>query len=127
MDRGVLVEQGVVEDEAGLADARGPVDQGDLAQAGSAVVARDVGADQVLSLVGADLDCAAALEADLAGRATTVPWICSGYVARNDAVDAAGVGGGEDLLGRHVRDVLDAARDVAGARCHSRRPGAARP
>ena len=40
--RGVLVEQRVVEDEAGLADARVAVDERDLAEPRRAVVGRDV-------------------------------------------------------------------------------------
>ena len=37
-----------------------------------------------------------------------LPWICSGKRRADGAFDAAGVGRGEHLLGRHVRDVLDA-------------------
>ena len=75
MARRVLVEQRVVEDEPGLADARGPVDEGDLAETRRALVARDVGADQVSALVGVDLDRAAALERD-AEAPDQVPWSC---------------------------------------------------
>ena len=75
---GVLVEERVVEDEAGLSDPRAAVDERDLAEPRGAVVARDVRADQVLALVGVDLDRAAVLEADPEAAHRRVPWSCSG-------------------------------------------------
>ena len=74
--RGVLVEERVVEDEPGLADARGPVDERDLAEPRRAVVGRDVRPDQLLALVGVDLDGAAALEADPEAADRSLPWSC---------------------------------------------------
>ena len=60
--RGVLVEERVVEDDAGLADARGGVDQRDLAEAARAVVDGELGAQGVLAAGGARLDDLAARE-----------------------------------------------------------------
>ena len=87
------------------------VDERDLAEARSAFVHRDVRPHQLLALVGAHLDGAAALEAHLEAahdRALDLQRIGGA----DGALDAAGVRGREDLLGRHVRDVLDAARLV---------------
>ena len=74
----------------GLADARVGVDERDLAEAGGAVVDRDVRPHQLLALVGADLDGAAALEAHLEAahdRALDLQRVRRAH----RAVDAAGV------------------------------------
>ena len=63
--RGVLVEEGVVEDDAGLADARGGVDQRDLAEAARAFVGRELGAQGVLATACAGLDDLPARDAQL--------------------------------------------------------------
>ncbi len=109
--RGVLVEERVVEDEPGPPDARGAVDERDLAEPRGAVVGRGVRPHQLLAVVRADLDGAAALEAHLEpadDRALDLERVGRA----DDAVDAARVGRREHLLGRHVRDVPDPDRLV---------------
>ena len=56
----VLVEERVVEDDPGLADARGVVDQRDLAEPAGALVERDLGPHELLALLGPRLDDLAA-------------------------------------------------------------------
>ena len=63
--RRVLVEEGVVEDEAGLADARAAVDERDLAEERGALVRLELRADDVRARRRLDLDDAAALEGQL--------------------------------------------------------------
>jgi hypothetical protein len=60
-----LVEQRVVEQEAGLLDRRRVVDQGDLAEAGGALVDRELGADDIRPAAGANLVDPPAGEAQL--------------------------------------------------------------
>ena len=107
MRRRVLVEQRVVEDETGLADARVTVDESDLSESRGAVVGRHVRAHHVLARLRPDLDGATVLETHL--EAThDVALDLQGERRADDAVDAPCVGCREHLLGRHVRDVLDA-------------------
>ena len=105
--RGVLVEQRVEEDRAGLADPTLAIDERELAEARRALVLGASRAHRVGSLVGVDLHGASALEADAAARERPCRARSSGFVADDDPVGTQRVGRGEDLLGRQVRVVVD--------------------
>ena len=80
--RGVLVEERVVEHEAGLADARVAVDEGDLAEPRGAVVRRDVGRASRPRPRSARTSTARPLSKRTSRSRTMLPWICSGRVER---------------------------------------------
>src|SRR5204862_7049950 len=98
------VEQRVVEDDAGLADARGGIDQGDLAEAAGAVVDRELGVQGVLAVAGAGLDDLPARHAQLEALDDR-PAQRERHRAAYRALRALAVRAGEDLLGGEVRRV----------------------
>ena len=105
MARGVLVEQCVVEDGPEGPDTAAAVNQRDLAQAHRVVVTADQLAQERRTVIGVDLYGAAALKAD--AQAADRP---AGDEQRLGGTDrplgALGVGAGEHLLRREVRQVL---------------------
>ena len=110
MARGVLVEQRVVEDRAERAD---PAPRRRRARPRRAATPPSSFASPrakvLAALVGVDRDRAAALEADAEARGPRLPSAkTSGFVDGDDAVGALGIRAREDLLGREVREVLDA-------------------
>ncbi len=72
-----------------------------------AVVGRGDAAQHVGAALGVDPHGAAAAELDADARRRTSRSAASGRVAVTTPVDALGVGRGEDLLGREVREVLE--------------------
>ena len=105
----VLVEERVEKRDAGAADTRVVVDERDLPEPPGVLVGGHALAQHVLALGGAHLDGAPALEAhlDVADEAAEQhEWLRRAH----DAVHASRVRRGEDLLGRHVRDVREAPR-----------------
>jgi hypothetical protein len=105
--RRVLVEQRLVEDPPGLSNARRAVDQRDLAEIRSVVVACELALDHARPFVGAHADDAAVLEPHLEPL-HDLPGEHERLRRAREALRPAAVGSGEDLFRRHVRDVRDA-------------------
>jgi hypothetical protein len=104
----VLVEERVEEEGPGLADTRLARDERDLAEPVGVLVRRELAADEVRPLLGLDLDDPSVLEGEL--EPANDPAAKRERLARADRpLGAARVGRREDLLGRQVRDVIDAA------------------
>src|SRR5271165_1081616 len=109
----VLVEQHVVEQDAGLRDPRVPVNERDLAEAAGALVGVELSPYRLHTRRRCDVSDAPAGERDLQSL---------DHLAADDhrlgqadhAVGAAPVGAREDLLSRDVRHVCDAVRVVHG-------------
>src|SRR6266542_3741921 len=83
----------------------------DLAEAAGALVGGGVRTHELLAFGGADVDCTPAFELDLE-VADDVPLDLQRERRSHRSLDTSRIGRGEHLLGRHVRDVLDAARLV---------------
>src|SRR5215471_5042830 len=100
----VLVEEGVVEERVGLADPRLAGDESELAEPVGVLHRRELAANEICTLLGIDPDDAAGLERELeAANDLTVEH--EGERRADRALGPTAVGSGEDLLGRHVRDV----------------------
>jgi hypothetical protein len=107
--RRVLVEERVEEGETRLPDARGAVHERDLAEVRRPLVRGELAFDHLGALLRLHLDDPAVLETQL--EALHDPAVESERACRaDDAFGAAQVGGGEGLLGGHVRDVRDSVR-----------------
>src|SRR4051794_17971003 len=106
---GVLVEQRAVEEGARLADPRLLRDERELAEPVGVLDVREVAADDVGARLGVDLHDPAVLEAEFEAT-DELTAEAERHARTNRSLRAARVGGGEDLLGRHVGDVLDPGR-----------------
>jgi hypothetical protein len=103
---GVLVEGRVVEGRAGLPDPRAAVHERELAEVGRACVARELGTHHLGATVGLDADDRACLE----GQPQPFDELaveCERQRRADGPLGATAVRRREDLLRRHVRDVLD--------------------
>src|SRR5438067_8739705 len=108
---GVFVEQRAVEEGARLADTRLLRDERELAKPVGVLDVREVAADDVGARLGVDVHDPALLEAEFEAT-DELPAEAERHARADRPLRAARVGGGEDLLGRHVRDVLDPGRSA---------------
>src|SRR5439155_27345072 len=104
---------------ARLPDPSLTVDERELAEPRRALVLRAPGAQNVGARLRFDLDDASRLEADAQAAHDRAAYV-ERLRRRDDTVGALRVRCGEDLLGRQVRDVLDA---VDGGRAASGKAG----
>src|SRR4051812_6563526 len=113
--RGVLVEQRVVEELPRLAHARLLRDERELAEPIGVLDPGEVAADDVRAALGLDSDDPPVLECELE-LTDQLPGEAEWHARAQCPLGAPRIRCGEDLLGRHVRDVLDATGGVeAGA------------
>ena len=107
MARGVLVEERVEERQPGLADARGAVDEGHLAEAPCELVGGEMAFDRVRARARAHLDGLAVCESKLEVAHDRAAELERARRAHG-TLGPPPVRAREDLFGREVRDVVDA-------------------